>query len=178
MSFVLSTVVALVWLFLARWHLAIANDLGSPDKDTPFVIDEPTIAQAIFGRVDEGKPVEYYTFSTQQGTGVRAMLLIPAQSYANGLRATITLHGPELPIEGITPPLLDSPLTIAGREYVLVQSHVPPLPATGEYRLEVHQQEGSGAYCLCLGDREGGHADAAMRARIERVLSGEDMMAS
>ena len=178
MSFILSTVVVLVWLFLARWHLGIANDLGSPDKDAPFVIDDPTITQAIFGRIDQGKRVEYYAFSAQQGIGIRAMLLIPAQDYVNGLRATITLHGPDFPLDGVTPSLLDSQLTIAGREYVLVQSHVPPLPATGDYRLEVRQQEGSGAYCLCVGNHEGGHADAAMRARIERVLSGEDMMAS
>lgn len=178
MSLILSTVVALAWLLLVRWHLGIANDFGSPDKDVPFVIDDPTIAQAIFGRIDPDKSVEYYAFSVQQGTGVRAMLLIPAQDYANGLRATITLHGPELPMDGVTPSLLDSQLTIAGREYVLVQSHVPPLPATGDYRLEVHQQEGRGAYCLCLGSREGGHADAVMRARIERVLSGEDVISS
>ncbi|NOK62406.1 MAG: hypothetical protein GFH27_549293n140 [Chloroflexi bacterium AL-W] len=67
MSIVLSTILLLVWLLLARWHLGIANDLGSPDKDAPFVIADPTIAQAIFGRVDPSKPIEYYAFSVRQG---------------------------------------------------------------------------------------------------------------
>jgi hypothetical protein len=31
--------------------------------------------------------------------------------------------------------------------------------------------DGAGVYCLCLGDREGGRADKAMRARIAQMLA-------
>lgn len=159
-------------LTLLRLHLGIANEDGSHDPAAPFVIDDPTLAQAIYGRLSAAAPSAYYTFSVREAASIRALLLIPETKYQSGFRAHMTLFGPGFPAAGLTPALHPAPLTIAGREYRLIQSYVPPLPEAGVYRIEVRRDAGSGVYCLCVGTREGGHADAAMRARIERMLKG------
>ncbi|ABU60388.1 MULTISPECIES: hypothetical protein [Roseiflexus] len=160
-------------LTLARLHLGIANEDGSHDPAAPFVIRDPTLAQAIYGRLSVAAPRAYYTFSVPAMIGVRAMLLIPEKEHQSGFRAHMVLSGPGFPTDGLAPDMHLSPLTIAGRAYRLVQSYVPPLPSAGVYRIEVRHEAGSGVYCLCVGARESGHADAAMRARIERMLDGE-----
>jgi len=50
-------------LTLVRLHLGIANEDGSHDPATPFVIDDPTLAQAIYGRLSPAAPVAYYAFT-------------------------------------------------------------------------------------------------------------------
>ena len=159
-------------LTLVRLHLGIANEDGSHDPATPFVIDDPTLAQAIYGRLSAAAPVAYYTFTVPDAIGVRVMLLIPSRDCQSGFMARFALAGPGLPSGRLFPTTHFTPLTIAGRTYRLIQSYVPPLPSAGTYWIEVHCDAGSGVYCLCIGTREGGHADAAMRARIERMLEG------
>ncbi len=156
---------------LARLHLGIANDAGSPDPAAPFFVSDPSLAQAIYGRLGASHLADHYAFNGRAGEGVRALLLVPARDYEAGFRVYFTLTGPGLPLEGLTPPSTAAPLTVAGRDYRLVQSHVPPLPADGAYRIAVRRDAGTGAYCLCLGVREGAYADAAMRERINRLLS-------
>lgn len=160
------------WATLARLHLGIANDSGSPDPAAPFFVSDPSLAQALYGRLNHAHPADYYAFDGRAGEGVRALLLVPARDYEAGFRVYFTLTGPGLPPEGLTPPPTATPLTIMGRDYRLVQSHVPPLPANGAYRIAVRCNAGAGAYCLCLGTREERYADAAMRARIDRLLDG------
>ncbi|MGB9633945.1 MAG: hypothetical protein ACPL8I_11490 [Chloroflexaceae bacterium] len=160
------------WLALARLHLGIANDAGSPDPASPFFVADPTLAQALYGRLHEAHPADHYAFNGRAGEGVRLLLLVPARDYAAGFQVHFTLSGPGLPPEGLTPPFTATPLTIVGRDYRLVQSHVPPLPADGPYHIAVRRDAGAGAYCLCLGAREGAYADAAMRQRIDRLLDG------
>jgi hypothetical protein len=159
-------------LTLVRLHLGIANEDGSHDPATPFVIDDPTLAQAIYGRLSAAAPVAYYTFTVPDAISVRVMLLIPSRDCQSGFMARFALAGPGLPSGRLFPTTHFTPLTIAGRTYRLIQSYVPPLPSAGTYWIEVHCDAGSGVYCLCIGTREGGHADAAMRARIERMLEG------
>ena len=159
-------------LTLVRLHLGIANEDGSHDPATPFVIDDPTLAQAIYGRLSAAAPVAYYTFTAPEAISVRVMLLIPTRDCQSGFMARFALAGPGLPSGRLFPTTHFTPLTIAGRTYRLIQSYVPPLPSAGTYWIEVHCDAGSGVYCLCIGTREGGHADAAMRARIERMLEG------
>ena len=159
-------------LTLVRLHLGIANEDGSHDPATPFVIDDPTLAQAIYGRLSAAAPVAYYTFTVPDAIGVRVMLLIPSRDCQSGFMARFALVGPGLPSGRLFPTTHFTPLTIAGRTYRLIQSYVPPLPSAGTYWIEVHCDAGSGVYCLCIGTREGGQADAAMRARIERMLEG------
>jgi hypothetical protein len=159
-------------LTLVRLHLGIANEDGSHDPATPFVIDDPTLAQAIYGRLSAAAPVAYYTFTAPEAISVRVMLLIPTRDCQSGFMARFALVGPGLPSGRLFPTTHFTPLTIAGRTYRLIQSYVPPLPSAGTYWIEVHCDAGSGVYCLCIGTREGGHADAAMRARIERMLEG------
>lgn len=159
-------------LTLMRWHLGIANEDGSHDPATPFVIGDPSLAQAIYGRLSAATPSAYYTFSVPSALSVRLMLLIPDRDYQSGFRAQVTLFGPALPSEGMIPDTQSAQLVIAGRAYRLVQTYVPPLPCAGAYRIEVRRVAGSGVYCLCIGTREGGHADALMRERIERLLDG------
>jgi len=159
-------------LTLVRLHLGIANEDGAHDPATPFVIADPTIAQAIYGRLSPATPVAYYTFTAPEAISVRVMLLIPTRDCQSGFMARFALVGPGLPSGRLFPTTHFTPLTIAGRTYRLIQSYVPPLPAAGTYWIEVHCDAGSGVYCLCIGTREGGHADAAMRARIERMLEG------
>ena len=159
-------------LTLVRLHLGIANEDGSHDPATPFVIDDPTLAQAIYGRLSAAAPVAYYTFTVPDAIGVRVMLLIPSRDCQSGFMARFALAGPGLPSGRLFPTTHFTPLTIAGRTYRLIQSYVPPLPSAGTYWIEVHCDAGSGVYCLCIGTREGGQADAAMRARIERMLEG------
>lgn len=118
-------------LTLLRLHLGIANEDGSHDPSTPFVIDDPTLAQAIYGRLSAAAPFAYYAWSVAEAVGVRAMLLIPENEYQSGFRAHIVLFGPGFPPEGVTPAMHLAPLTIAGRTYRLIQTHVPPLPAPG-----------------------------------------------
>jgi hypothetical protein len=159
-------------LTLVRLHLGIANEDGSHDPATPFVIDDPTLAQAIYGRLSAAAPVAYYTFTAPEAISVRVMLLIPSRDCQSGFMARFALVGPGLPSGRLFPTTHFTPLTIAGRTYRLIQSYVPPLPSAGTYWIEVHCDAGSGVYCLCIGTREGGQADAAMRARIERMLEG------
>jgi hypothetical protein len=159
-------------LTLVRLHLGIANEDGSHDPATPFVIDDPTFAQAIYGRLSAAAPVAYYTFTVPDAISVRVMLLIPTRDCQSGFMARFALVGPGLPSGRLFPTTHFTPLTIAGRTYRLIQSYVPPLPSAGIYWIEVHCDAGSGVYCLCIGTREGGQADAAMRARIERMLEG------
>jgi hypothetical protein len=159
-------------LILVRLHLGIANEDGSHDPATPFVIDDPTLAQAIYGRLSAAAPVAYYTFTVPDAISVRVMLLIPSRDCQSGFMARFALAGPGLPSGRLFPTTHFTPLTIAGRTYRLIQSYVPPLPSAGTYWIEVHCDAGSGVYCLCIGTREGGQADAAMRARIERMLEG------
>jgi len=159
-------------LTLVRLHLGIANEDGSHDPATPFVIDDPTLAQAIYGRLSAAAPVAYYTFTAPEAISVRVMLLIPTRDCQSGFMARFALVGPGLPSGRLFPTTHFTPLTIAGRTYRLIQSYVPPLPSAGTYWIEVHCDAGSGVYCLCIGTREGGQADAAMRARIERMLEG------
>jgi hypothetical protein len=159
-------------LTLVRLHLGIANEDGSHDPATPFVIDDPTLAQAIYGRLSAAAPVAYYTFTVPDAISVRVMLLIPSRDCQSGFMARFALAGPGLPSGRLFPTTHFTPLTIAGRTYRLIQSYVPPLPSAGTYWIEVHCDAGSGVYCLCIGTREGGQADAAMRARIERMLEG------
>jgi len=160
------------WMALARLHLGIANEDGAHDPSAPFVIADPTIAQAIYGRLSAAAPVAYYTFTAPEAISVRVMLLIPTRDCQSGFMARFALAGPGLPSGRLFPTTHFTPLTIAGRTYRLIQSYVPPLPSAGTYWIEVHCDAGSGVYCLCIGTREGGHADAAMRARIERMLEG------
>ena len=159
-------------LTLVRLHLGIANEDGAHDPSAPFVIADPTIAQAIYGRLSPAAPVAYYTFTVPDAISVRVMLLIPSRDCQSGFMARFALAGPGLPSGRLFPTTHFTPLTIAGRTYRLIQSYVPPLPSAGTYWIEVHCDAGSGVYCLCIGTREGGHADAAMRARIERMLEG------
>jgi hypothetical protein len=159
-------------LTLVRLHLGIANEDGSHDPATPFVIDDPTLAQAIYGRLSPAAPVAYYTFTAPEAISVRVMLLIPSRDCQSGFMARFALASPGLPSGRLFPTTHFTPLTIAGRTYRLIQSYVPPLPSAGTYWIEVHCDAGSGVYCLCIGTREGGQADAAMRARIERMLEG------
>jgi hypothetical protein len=155
---------------LLRLHLGIANDCGSPHAQAPFAVSDPTLAQAIYGRLGPERPAEYYSFNAIGGMGVRAMLLIPERSYDDGLRAQFAILGPGLPEAGATSIMRPQLLTIAGRDFILAQAYVPPLPESGVYQLVVRRLDGEGAYCLCLGEREAGHADQAMRARISRLL--------
>lgn len=160
-------------LALMRWHLGIANEEGSHDPANPFVIDDPFLAQAIYGRLSATAPSAYYTFSIPDALGVRLMLLIPDRDYQSGFRARVILSGSGFSEEGMIPAMQSASLTIAGRTYRLIQTYTPPLPSAGVYRIEIRRDAGSGVYCLCLGTREGGHASAAMRARIERLLQGQ-----
>ncbi|MCU0491937.1 MAG: hypothetical protein MUD01_10135 [Chloroflexaceae bacterium] len=153
-----------------RLHLGRVNAGGSPRADVPFVIDAPTLAQAIYGRLDEQHAADYYRFTGMAGVGVRLLLLIPTSAYERGLRAQFHLYGPALPPDGATATMKPHELTIAGRGYMLVQTYVPPLEADGDYAVRVSRVDGAGAYCLCIGDREGGHADAATRERINQLL--------
>ncbi|MGQ9829760.1 MAG: hypothetical protein ACUVSW_18055 [Roseiflexus sp.] len=160
------------WIALARLHLGIANEDGAHDPSAPFVIADPTTAQAIYGRLSAATPVAYYTFTVPDAIGVRLMLLIPSRDCQAGFMARFALAGPGLPSSHLVPQTHFTPLTIAGRTYRLIQSYVSPLPSAGTYRIEVRCDAGSGVYCLCIGTREGRRADAAMRARIERMLEG------
>ncbi len=158
------------WLRLARLHLGIANEAGSRERDKPFEISDPLIAQAIYGRLEAGKEAEYYAFQAQEGARVRALLLIPTPAYQKGLRAGLRLYGPGFPAEGLRPETTAHEMRIANRDYFLVQSYVSPLAGSGRFEVTVEREAGAGTYVFGLGDREGGYADAAMRARIEALL--------
>jgi hypothetical protein len=78
-------------LTLVRLHLGIANEDGSHDPATPFVIDDPTLAQAIYGRLSPAAPVAYYTFTVPDAISVRVMLLIPTRDCQSGFMARFAL---------------------------------------------------------------------------------------
>ncbi len=161
-------------LRLLRLHLGIANDAGSPKVEEPFEIKEPEVAKAIYGRLEPGKEVEHYAFFAEQEAKVRAMLLITTTAYSKGLRANIRLQGPGLPAEGVTLEPSEYPLHIAGRDYMLVQRYLSPLPQTGHYQVAVQREAGAGTYCFCVGDGDGGYSDEAMRQRIDALLAQDE----
>lgn len=163
-------VVGMVSYFVARMHLGLVNEAGSPDVGAPFNIEEPQIAQAIYGRLDAGQPVAHYSFKGEVRAQIRAIMLIPSSAYDAGLRAEFVLFGDGLPAQGLRPQTSERTMNIVGRDYVMTQSYNEPLAAANTYRVEVRRLEGEGAYCFCIGDQEGGHADAAMRARIDSLL--------
>jgi hypothetical protein len=156
----------------ARLQLGVANDAGSPDPRAPYLVDDPTLAQAIYGQLGPERPAEHYRFVVAAGTSVRARLLIPERSYEAGLRAQFAIGGPGLPGAGATSVMRPVQLSVAGRHFTLAQVYLPPLPESGAYTLTVRRLDGAGVYCLCLGDREGPRSDKAMRARIARMLRG------
>lgn len=82
------------WMALARWHLGIANEDGAHDPSAPFVIADPTIAQAIYGRLSPAAPVAYYTFTVPEAVSVRVMLLIPSRDCQSGFMARFALAVP------------------------------------------------------------------------------------
>lgn len=168
--FIWVTLLLAGWLSLLRLHLALTNEKGSPEPSSPFEVANPHIAQAIYGRLTPDHEADYYSFEAAQEAKVRALLLIPASAYSKGLRAAFKLEGPGLPTEGITPPIMHSSMTIIGREYLLVQTHPAQLPVTGRYRVTVERQEGEGVYVFCVGDQEGGKADALTREKVEALL--------
>jgi hypothetical protein len=79
------------WMALARLHLGIANEDGAHDPSAPFVIADPTIAQAIYGRLSPATPVAYYTFTAPEAISVRVMLLIPTRDCQSGFMARFAL---------------------------------------------------------------------------------------
>jgi hypothetical protein len=137
-------------------QLGLANDAGSPDPQAPYPVDDPTLAQTLYGRLGPERPAEHYRFSVAAGTSVRARLLIPRPAYSAGLRAQFAIGGPGLPGAGATSVMRPQPLTLGRRGYMLAQIYLPPLPESGVYTLTVRRLDGAGVYCLCLGDREGG----------------------
>jgi hypothetical protein len=165
----------LVFFGLLRWlplHIAKANEKGSPVADEPFLIEKPTTAQAIYARLDSGKSQDFYILSADKATDLRAILLIPATSWQNGLRATFTLYGAGLPAGGAIPKASEGQHNIAGRDYMIVRSHVPALPETGEYHIVVEREAGEGTYCLCVGtENEGLRPDPDTRAKISAMLA-------
>lgn len=158
-------------LRLMRLHLAQANDKGTPFADEPFLIEKPTNAQAIYGRLDKNREKDYYSLEAEQGTDLRAILLIPTPAYKNGLRATFTLYGEAFPAGEVAPKDSEGELTIAGRTYIVVRSYVPALPKTGQYQIMVEREAGEGTYCLCIGkENEGLHPDPEIRAKVNALL--------
>jgi hypothetical protein len=170
--FLLMSVALAGLLRFLRLHLMAANDKGSPDPAAPFPVDEPYFAQAIYGRVGPDKETDHYTFQAEGGLPVSIFLLIPTASYSKGLRAKVTLSGPGLPSEGITPELGEKPLSIAGMDYVQAQIYPAPLPETGQYQVAVQRQDGAGAYCFCIGNKgEGKVADPSVYARVAAIMA-------
>ncbi|MEO8083205.1 MAG: hypothetical protein ABI780_05235, partial [Ardenticatenales bacterium] len=141
---------------LAFAHLAIVHD-GSPDAAEPRPIDDITLAQAFYARLNAGGH-DHYAFRVSGDEPGRFILLVPAATYDAGFAAEVTLSGPGLPPDGRPlAPAGDSAMTIAGRDYRLTHAlNVNLLP--GDHRLRVEAADGGpeGVYCLCVGDREAG----------------------
>jgi hypothetical protein len=168
----LSGLFFLAWLRMLPLHLAKANDKGSPSADEPFLIEKPTTAQAIYARLGATKERDYYTLSAERDTDLRAILLIPSNAWARGLRATFRLYGAGLPDEGVVPKESEAKHHIAGTDYMIVRSYVPALPATGDYQIVVEREAGEGTYCLCVGkENEGLYPDPDTRTRIAALMA-------
>ncbi|NCC31192.1 MAG: hypothetical protein EOM24_04105 [Chloroflexia bacterium] len=158
-------------IVLAPSHHTTIHDTASRERPLLLPITNPTLAHAIYSRLDRHHLAEQYTLSIVVGMRVQALLLIPLHHYERGFLARMTLFGPGLPRGGLAPQSIYLPFTIEGRTYQLIQAHLPPLPMSGSYTLRIHRSDGEGVYCLCLGDQAYGPADAAMRERIDRLLN-------
>ncbi|MBK6768533.1 MAG: hypothetical protein IPG72_05790 [Ardenticatenales bacterium] len=154
---------------LAFAHLAVVHE-GSPNPTTPRTIDDVTLAQAFYARLDRGAR-DHYAFRVADDVAGRFILLVPATAYDSGFRADVVLTGPGLPDEGRPlSPAGDSPMTIAGIDYRLAAALSPDL-GPGDYRVEVRStSDADGVYSLCVGDREAGAADPVTRARVRALI--------
>lgn len=159
----------LIILRLGRWHITIPHEKGSPDPAHPLKVENPHVAQAYYGSLSEEKPTDFFAFEAEAGFEPRCFLLIPANHYANGLRATFELHSEGFDMT--TPKESEGPMTIAGTNYLMTRSYVPALPASGTYTVAVRRLEGAGTYCMCIGSGEGDFSPAPdARARVAKLL--------
>jgi hypothetical protein len=159
----------LVILRLGRWHITVPHEKGSPDPAQPLKVENPHVAQAYYGRLTEEKAADYFVFEAEANFEPRCFLLIPANHYDNGLRATFELHGDGFDMT--TPKESEGRMTIAGTDYIMTRSYVPALPTSGNYTVAVRRLEGAGTYCMCIGSGEGDFTPAPdARARVAELL--------
>lgn len=160
------------WLLLLRTlraHLAVIND-GSPTPETALHIADVTLAQAFYGRLDDGGTA-YYRFEAASGTELRLSMLIPLRYYNAGFRITLLLSGPGFPQPATTMPSSDEGMRIGTTSYQRTQ-RATFQAAGGSYVVAIHAA-GAGVYCFCLGTREPDtYADASTRAQVLALLEG------
>lgn len=135
-------------------HLAVTNE-GSPSSSAAFVIADPELAQAFYGRLSAGTS-DYYRFQAMPGTLIRFSMLVPEQGYAAGQRAILHMTGPGLPTDGWLLPSRDAGVRRGSRLYRRTQREEFSA-AGGDYLLAVSSKQG-GDYCFCIGTREPGRS--------------------
>lgn len=148
-------------------HLAVVNE-GSPEPEHPFAIDDITLSQAFYARLDAGS-ADYYRFEAAPGTPLYLTMLVPLRRYEAGFHPTVTLRGPGLPPDGLVLPSSDQGKRFGTTAYQRTQ-RLSLTAAGGAYLLEVRGND-AGVYCFCCGNREpDSYADAATRARVLTLL--------
>jgi hypothetical protein len=151
-------------------HLAIINE-GSPTPETARHIADVMLAQAFYGRLEQGEAA-YYRFELAERAPVTLSMLVPQHRYAAGFRPTITLNGPGLPADGLVMPAEDKGTRMGTTFYQRTQQAAPTLPP-GQYVLAVHA-DAAGVYCFCCGTREPTeYADEATRARAKALVESQ-----
>ncbi len=150
-------------------HLAIINE-GSPTPEAPYRIDDVTLAQALYARL-EASSSHYYQFVLATDTELRLSMLVPQQHYQGGFRPRVVLSGPTLPGGQWELHAEDHGMRIGTTAYQRTQ-RISPTLAAGTYQIMVASDR-AGVYCLCVGTREPEqYADDATRARVKKLVEG------
>lgn len=149
-------------------HLAVVND-GSRNWAAPFHIADVTLAQALYGRLQQDS-ADHYRFEAAAGVVLRLSMLVPSRFCEVGFRPLITLRGPGIEGGALKLPPGDHGTRRGRTTYRRTQRATTTLEG-GVYHVEVSAVAGAGVYCFCVGTREPeAYADAATMARVQALL--------
>jgi len=153
--------------------------------DSPWHIDDITIATAIYATLHTEHDVDYYTFEGFRDQSILVSILVPRISEQEGFAPSLALLGPGFPSKDLPPisilagsgtyhvPIPEDMDNVfnepySGTSYWRRQRERISLPADGLYYFAIFSPTGQiGRYVLSVGDREIPGGDPQFRQKIQ-----------
>lgn len=171
----------------ASAHRPWFNLEGSPDPNAPYVLDDVSVSQVVYGGFATAGRIDYYRLTAPSGFAADIQLVVPAIDACAEFRPTLIISGPGLNSVGAVPATIATPLADAGT-VVLTSAEwgvfYEPFTGTtyatsprfkaalsgGDYLIAVIEPEGdAGTYGLALGGSERFGGDPHFRERIGAI---------